>query len=138
MAKNITWTPPYGKVNNLTATLQPGGNLAPNTTYYFRVYATNTGNTIHGEVSDEVSVTTTTTDLSVKLDWDLVADDPYYAVCKTTTSGYYVGIDKQVRGAVGGYNYTVDNVTNTYTVTGSETTYFPLHKFSLVEDLPVD
>lgn len=77
------WQP--AKPTGLAATLQDGGSLAANTTYYLRVQALDSlstsrvnplyvwsGKHIYGPYSDVISVTTTSTQRSISLSWSPV------------------------------------------------------------------
>lgn len=90
------------KVTNVTATLQDGGNLDANTTYYVKVLAiaktTDTRQTggwlnmaahYSGEWSDTVTFTTTSTQRSVLLEWDRV-----YKHSGVEVEGYDVLVSK--------------------------------------------
>lgn len=90
------------KVTNVTATLQDGGNLDANTTYYVKVLAiaktTDTRQTsgwlnvaahYSGEWSDTVTFTTTSTQRSVLLQWDRV-----YKHSGVEVEGYDVLVSK--------------------------------------------
>jgi hypothetical protein len=65
------------KITNVAATLQTGGSLLPNTTYYVRVTGRNQNFNLYcfagyltTPPSDEISFTTTETERSVALTWD--------------------------------------------------------------------
>jgi len=77
MGVTITWYPPFPAPQNFTATLQDGGSLEPNTTYYYRVMAVKTmwayETLQEGEPSVEISITTTDTKKTVVLNWDAVS-----------------------------------------------------------------
>lgn len=82
---------------NVQATLQDGGSLAANTTYYYRIvaiYSLSPTLGLYGGInwstpSIEISATTTSTKKSISLTWDAVAGASGYEVYKTTTSGDY-------------------------------------------------
>lgn len=85
------------KPAGVTATLQAGGNLAANTTYYVVVSALNFSATPYdiyahyliSEVSTEISFITDSVNKTVKIDWDLVPGATYYNVYISTVSNTY-------------------------------------------------
>lgn len=137
-AKYITWYPPLDKVTGVMPTLAAGGSLAPDTTYYIRVYAVNTNtwqaNWRHGEISDEVSITTDSSNLTINLAWNAVTDAGAYAVLMTTTSGNYSGTNKLLNGTGSGSSGYSTN-TNSLVIT-TTSGYYNQHKFILSKELP--
>jgi len=134
LAKSITveW---YDKVLNVTATLQSGGSLEPNTTYYIRVYATNSYDTIQGEISDEISFTTTDTEKSALISWDPAPNAPYYAVLQRTDAhsdyNFYGGFIKSDSNSL---YYTTDQTS--YLYDGTAGYYTPIHPFLSTKSSP--
>ncbi|MEA3399223.1 MAG: SH3 domain-containing protein [Patescibacteria group bacterium] len=94
----------FNKITNVQATLQAGGSLLPNTTYYVSVLAIETSggytlNTVNamGELSTEISFTTTSVNKSANITWDTVTGNDIdtnnfcYFVLVSDTSGVYYG-----------------------------------------------
>ena len=93
----ITITPPLN-ATTVTPTLELGGSLEPNTTYYYRVVALKSGYggytglysaSLWGIPSEEVSITTDDTHKSVSFTWTAVTGTTGYVVYRTTVSGDY-------------------------------------------------
>jgi hypothetical protein len=122
--------------SNLNGTLVPGGTLLPNTTYYFRVYVWDYGNTttvrnslnqsskqIYSPYSATFSITTDTVNKSVALTWNKVykrngvTEVDGYEIIMNTSDSFDTDIDGLARypSPVGYYNPAT--ATNAYTVT---------------------
>jgi hypothetical protein len=130
----VTITPPLTTPINVTATLQAGGSLSENTTYYVRVTARN-GNTYvwHGNGSRgicslpsvEISFTTTDVNKSAKIDWTAVTGAYAYNVyCSPTSGDYYM---KKCGAGVAANTCT----TNTYTITSISAIGNPNDSFAI-------
>jgi hypothetical protein len=106
-----------GRVANVVATLKAGGSLAANTTYYVRVDPCRYSDlysgsdlrypAIWGLPSTEISFTTDTTNKSVDLSWDALANASRYKVYMSTVSGDYYGANKAF------YNYSTAGISAT-------------------------
>jgi hypothetical protein len=106
-----------GQVANVVATLKAGGSLAANTTYYVRVDACRYSDIYSGSdlrypamwglPSVEISFTTDTTNKSIDLTWDALADASRYKVYMSTVSGNYYGANKAF------YSYSTAGITAT-------------------------
>lgn len=128
------WQPT--KPTNLTGSLVAGGTLAPNTTYYFRVYAWDNGNTttqrynltqqssqIFSPYSDVFSITTDSVNKSVALSWnkvykrDGITEVDAYEVIMSTSDNFLTAQDdaKFFPGNV--VYFTPATNTNAFTVT---------------------
>lgn len=90
-------TPPLSAPINLTASVSAGGTLVANTTYYWKVLATNSSNTNYlnvdlkrSDFSAEGSFTATATNKQCLLQWDAVTGATHYVIILTKTSGDYV------------------------------------------------
>ena len=94
--------------SNVQASLQEGGSLSPNTTYYVVVTCKNFAGGSHyyapidgeliSEASEEISFTTTSTKKSATITWTRPTGSTYYNVYLTKTSGDYADLKT-------GYNY---------------------------------
>lgn len=118
------------KTRDVVATLQTGGSLDANTTYYVRIESYDGGKgsgnqpygiwddrlpMLRGAVSDEISFTTTTTEKQVVLTWSLnsfttTGNGSGYKIYVSKTSGVYTG-----NCAIKNY-YDAGITTNTYTL----------------------
>jgi len=112
----ITVYKPISEVSGITYQLVSGGDLEPNTTYYFIViayantyfspfYRTERGDGFHSDISEEVSFTTTTTERSVQINWVNPPEhtlNTRYQILITKTSGDYTNS--------GGYGTTIETV----------------------------
>ena len=128
------WQP--AKPTNLTGSLVAGGSLAANTTYYFKVYAWDMGNTtttryalnqssnqIYSPYSDTFSITTDAVNKSVALSWDMVLKrngvtqvDAYEVIMSTADDFDTAQDDAKLFPADVGYFNPATN-TNSFTVT---------------------
>ena len=112
---------------NVVATIQVGGNLAPNITYYVRItarYPYNWQTSIpssfpymSSEASIEISFTTDATNLSAQLDWDAVAGAGGYNVYISTISGDYSNTGYGYGRRCNNASWYSVTATNSYTVT---------------------
>ena len=117
----------FNKITGVTATLQDGGSLAADTTYYVRVVAvesddTYTLNTVNaqGEPSDEISFTTTETQKQADINWDAVTGNDigahysYYVLISNVSGVYYNKKSNK--------NYTglATDITTSYTISSYE------------------
>jgi len=133
MAVSITL--PYPAPTNIVPTVNAGGSLDANTTYYFRILASNNGATYNlhareGVASAEQSFTTTATDRQVTITWDAVPGAGGYHVYLTKTSGDYASNKSHVGG-----DYSYSTTTNSITIS-SENLYDPRHLFTYPGTLP--
>lgn len=117
----ITVYKPISEVSGITYQLVSGGDLEPNTTYYFiviayahtyfsPVYGTERGDGFHSDISEEISFTTTTAERSVQINWVNPPEhttDTRYQILITKTSGDYTNS--------GGYGVTSEQVGNLIT-----------------------
>ena len=131
----IFWQP--AKPTNLTGTLVAGGELAPNTTYYFRVYAWDAGNTtttrntlsqygsiqVYSPYSEVFSITTDDVNKSVALSWDKVykrngiTEVDAYEVAMSTSDNFLTAQDDALLYPGNVDYYTPATNTNSFTVT---------------------
>ena len=147
MAVQIDVTQPVTAPTNITTTLVEGGNLEPNTTYYYIMISfyssTHTNmtygyrNNYHSDISPEGSFTTTSTQKSVKFNWTNVTDAQRYQVLLTKTSGDYT--------YSGGYGLDANGISSDWsdgtvgvTVTDESVDYHMLHSIQLVNKLVGD
>jgi len=108
------------KPENVVATLQAGGTLLANQTYYLVVTAINVnqpsyyiGKTgVKSAPSTEISFTTDSTNRSVNVTWDAVTGAAAYNVYISTTSSYFFYIN-----GGGKYGGGTTTTTNSYTIT---------------------
>ena len=139
------WQP--AKPTNLTGTLVAGGtSLLANTTYYFKVYAWDNGNTttvrnnlgqassqIYSPYSDTFSITTDSTNRSVALSWDKVykrngvTEVDAYEVIMSTSDNFTTAQDDAALYPNDVNYYTPATNTNAFTVT-KVPTYNNYHK----------
>jgi hypothetical protein len=137
----LTVTLPIASPTNLQATLQAGGSLAANTTYYYIVIAYDqTSYTpsgvfcYHSPISIEGTFTTDTTNRSVKINWDNVTGATRYQILLTTISGNYTNS--------GGYGTAAENVGSItsgvtgYTITSLSSEIYVFHTCQIVNTLP--
>ncbi len=118
----ITWTTALDTPVNVSATLQDGGSLSADTTYYVRICAANYSgvptsggdNILRSEPSTEINFTTTATKKTVDLSWDAVTDATYYNVYISTTSDSYVNKSATRRNSVATNSLTYDGSTSPY------------------------
>ena len=108
---------------NVTATLQSGGSLAANTTYYAVVISRGTSGSVQNapingdlisEASIEVTFTTTDTEKQALLNWTAVVGAGSYFVFLSTISGNYDDVTGGY-GGVGKYCSTANNLPSTTT-----------------------
>jgi hypothetical protein len=143
----ITVTRPVSAPTNLQASLIAGGSLAPNTTYYFVMFANSEYYTTpgyfnrhpsHSDISVEGYFTTTTTDLSVKITWDNipehVAGTTRYQVLLSETSGDYSESGDYESGLENVGNALLDGPTG-YTITAITTLNYIHHSVQLKNQL---
>jgi hypothetical protein len=116
---SIFITSPINKPVNVTATLQAGGALLANTTYYVRVaaksfntypaYSTPSTQCLWSLGSVEISFTTTTTQKSALISWNVVIGAACYNVYCSKVSGEYFNCRF-------GNGNNMTTVTNSYTI----------------------
>ena len=116
---SVTVTPPLAKPANLVATLQTGGTLLPETTYYVRITVKSNGyyrwsTYISSPVSDEISFTTTITELSATISWDVITGANSTNVYLSTVSNVYLNKRIAIRNNVptqrtSGTSYLIDS-----------------------------
>jgi len=139
----ITVTLPVETVSGLNASIEPGGSLDPNTTYYYIVVAYDnqyispaSGRlSCHSPISEEKSFTTTTSGLSAHITWSNASGASNYQVLVTTTSGNYTNT-----GGFGtipeGIGTTMTDGPTGYTVTALSTETWMFHSIQMVNNLP--
>lgn len=73
------------------AAVQAGGDLAVDTTYYYRIASFRWYNwtCIYSAISSEISATTTVVNKQISLTWDAMANASGYIIQRSTTSGLY-------------------------------------------------
>lgn len=114
---------------NVQATLQSGGSLLPNTTYYIRVVAKNFSNHVClvsldllSRPSIEISFTTTDTEKSALISWDAVAGAVAYDVYMSKVSDDYANTSYNVGHWVKpNVNYYYTTLTTSYLITADTT-----------------
>ena len=80
-------------VYNITTTPGIGGSLSNNTTYYYRIAPMSWGNyNSMGQLSDEIVVSTGSTQNSITLSWNSSYGPCAYNVYRTTTRGSYSNV----------------------------------------------
>lgn len=142
MGITYTWYAPF-PAPTLSAQLQDGGSLTANTTYYVRVTAVN-GPNVEGAPSNEISVTTTSTQRSILLSWNAVTNEQGlnpsgYAIYVRTTQPnycYYGAFWYGPQGSLSGH-YSVPHPNTSYVVTGTETQYRPSLLWCYAHSLPL-
>ena len=74
---------------NLALSLVAGGSLAPNTTYYYQIVACQSkfGSVVFSPRTATVSITTTTTNKSIKLTWTAI---PGYTPSAAENNCYHI------------------------------------------------
>lgn len=139
----ITVTLPIAAPTGLSATLQNGGSLLPNTTYYYVVIAYSTiyltanidnAGTYHSPISTEGSFTTDTVNKSVKINWTNVSGAVRYQVLLTKTSGDYTasgGYGGIAGDSIGNIS---DGVTG-LTITSISTSNVACHSYQMKNNL---
>jgi hypothetical protein len=138
----ITVTLPIAAPTGLSSTLQSGGNLLANTTYYYVVIAfesayvsPGTGRfNYHSPISAEGTFTTDSTNKSVLIKWTNVTNATNYNILISTTSGNYKNIP--AFGTTSEGVGTITDGTVGYTVTGVATGTHVIHSVQLANDLP--
>lgn len=130
MALVLNWEPPFPAPENVTISLVDGGNLSPNTTYYYRISAASRfdfyGAYRTGAPSVEVSITTTDTQRSIALSWDAVSEAEGYCVYRRTTQPNYDFYGSFIRNENGNIGYPT-TYTTSFTDDGTRSTYAPNH-----------
>jgi hypothetical protein len=80
-------------VHNITSTPGIGGSLSNNTTYYYRIAPMSWGyDNYMGQLSDEIVVSTGSTQNSITLSWNSPYGPCAYKVYRTTTRGSYSNV----------------------------------------------
>jgi len=122
---SVTVNGPLDKVVNISGTLQSGGSLDANTTYYIRIGAkeanTHSNHSPYRQspASDEYSITTTATEKSIQLSWDAVADAACYNVY-FSTSPLTLDSESMFLRWASANNATPTCTTNSVTIDGSQ------------------
>lgn len=134
----VTITPPLATPSNVVATLQDGGTLLANTTYYVRVTArsidsyawtASPGNpvTVSSSPSVEISFTTDTVKKSALITWNAISGAAGKIVYISTISGNYIGANHKC----GIYNSTCSVSTpNQYLISAMPTNAYGMDAFS--------
>ena len=138
----ITVTLPISAPTGLAATLQAGGTLAANTTYYFIVMAFDSNNSspavgtsiynFHSPISSEASFSTDDINKSVLITWANVTNAQRYQVLLTTVSGEYFN-----SGCYGTGQETISSITSGvtgYIITSLSTETYVKHSIQLKND----
>jgi hypothetical protein len=139
----IAVTLPVPAPTGLQATLQEGGSLQANTTYYFIViaydqayYSPQNLNVFcyHSPISQEQSFTTTETHKSVRINWTNAPGATRYQILLSTVSGNYTNS--------GGYGTTAETIGNLitsgttgYVVTALSTEIYAFHYIQTVNNV---
>jgi len=137
---SITRTP-----SGLESTLQTGGSLDVDTTYYYIVMAfdaydcspnaqTNYWLCFHSPISEESSFTTSGTELSALINWANVDGATNYQILISETSGNYT--NSRMYGTVAENLGTISDGGTGYTVTALGTDTWAHHSCQIVNNLP--
>lgn len=138
----ITVTVPVATPTNLQATLQAGGSLDADTTYYYIVFgydgtayapSNNSRFCFHSDISAEDSFTTTSENKSVLINWDNSVGATRYQILLTTVSGDYTN-----SGGYGTSREAVGNITDGvagYTITSLSVEIYIVHSIQQVNTL---
>lgn len=154
-AININVTLPVPQVENISSTLQEGGSLDADTTYYYVVvaysndlngmptmyanYFSPSGTVVNffSPLSKEMNFTTNSTHKSALINWDSVSVTTdsglvYYQILLTKVSGDYTS-----SGGYGTGYETVGSITNNYyTVSSANSGTYAIHTANLKNTLP--
>ena len=133
-SKTVTWLPPYAPPS-LSVSLQSGGGLDPDTQYTVAVYGCDLANFRQGQLSAEVSFTTTSTERSALLSWTDVGAEAYTVVFKKGAPGDpWPATNSMYRSPTNSIYYTETGTT--FLMDGTRALYHILHPLGAKGSVP--